>query len=242
MERRGIPTEKGDQNRLVAEHNAVVVDLAKAREEWKRLEAERVVSERLSARLKKGWILDHAKALAQLEYYDCGGRYLGRHDVDGLYDESQLQLREVKAATAAIDRDGQRLDQAAQVLQDREKAGAEMKRLENPIAAAKRLFSSMARQGYESTQRPFQAVDNEAQGLGVTSESSLQTQRARWERSRARLPALEEKTRGLTKTLERAALALRGFQLEQEREHEWVYQRRRQRSRDQESGPLSLLR
>ncbi len=43
LERRGVPTEKGGQNRLVAEHNGVVVDLAKAREEKRQLEVKRAV-------------------------------------------------------------------------------------------------------------------------------------------------------------------------------------------------------
>lgn len=45
--------------------------------------------------------------------YACHVEELGRNDVDDLYDQSQLQLREVKAEISAIEKEGQRLDQAA---------------------------------------------------------------------------------------------------------------------------------
>lgn len=69
-------------------------------------------------------------------------------------------------------------------------------------------------------------------GLGTTPDSALQEQRAKWERSLERLPDLEEKASFLAKTIERAASALKGFRLEYEREHEWIYRRRRQQTRD----------
>lgn len=99
-------------------------------------------------------------------------------------------------------------------MHDRDKAAAEVKRLENPIAAAERFFSSAARKEYEGAQRRYQSADEMVRGLGVTSDTGLQVQRERWDSNRARLPALEEKAGILTKTVERAALAIRGFQLE----------------------------
>lgn len=44
-----------------------MVDLAKAREERQALEREKVAQERTAARVKSGWLPEHAKALEQLE-------------------------------------------------------------------------------------------------------------------------------------------------------------------------------
>ncbi|MFZ5825344.1 MAG: MobQ family relaxase [Bacillota bacterium] len=236
LERRGISTEKGDQNRLVAEHNAVVLDLAKAREERKDLQIQQEVSKRHVARQDRGWSFEHSKALAQLEYYNCGGRALSRDAVDDLYDESKVRLRETQAETSAIQKEGERLKQAEQALAERDKAAAEVKRLENPISAAKRIFSSKAREEYAGARGRLQVAGEKVSVLGTISDSHLQQQRAKWERSRSRLPSLEEKAAFLTKTIDRAATALKGFRLEHEREHEWIYRHRRQKSRDQDRG------
>ncbi len=236
LERRGIQTEKGDQNRLVAEHNAMVVDLAKAREERKQLQIEQAISKRHVARQDRGWSFEHSKALAQLDYYNCGGRELSCNTVDDLYDESMVKLWATQAEIAAIEKEGQRLERAAQALTERDHMAAEVKRLENPIALAKRLFSSKAREEYVSARGRLQVAEEKVSVLGTTSDSDLQHQRTNWERSRCRLPGLEEKASFLAKTVERASTALKGFRLEHEREHEWIYRRRCQQSRGQDRG------
>ncbi len=237
LERRGIPTEKGNQNRLVAEHNAVVVDLAKAREERKQLQIEQLVSKRHVARQEqRGWSFEHSKALAQLEYYNCGGRELNRDAVDDLHEESTVRLREIKAEVASIQKEGQRLERAAEALQDRTRAADAVGRMETPIAVVKRLFSSEVRQEYAAARGWYESAEVKALSLGVASEAVLHDQRAKWERSRVRLPSLEERAAFLVKTLERATKALAGFRLEREREYHLTYRRRRQQSRDQDRG------
>ncbi len=233
LERRGVPTEKGDHNRLVAEHNTVVVDLAKAREERKQLQIEQVVSKRHVARQEqRGWSFEHSKALAQLEYYSCGGRELSRDAVEDLYDESKSGLREIQAEMASILKEGQRLDRATEALRELESAADAVRRFKDPIAAVKRFFSTEMRQEYVAARNRYEAAEVKALGLGVTSGGDLNEQRSKWEKNRGRLLGLEEKATTLTRTLERATIALVGFQLERDREYDLIYRRRRQRSRD----------
>ncbi len=231
LERRGIATEKGDHNRMVAEHNAVVVDLERAREERNRLEAEKAVQRRYSARLTAGWYRPHAEALGRLEYDHAGGEQLTCRDVASLRDQFGGQLKQAYDEIHAIRAEEQRLDRAAEVLGYRQQAGEKVERLESPLARVKRLFSESARQEYARAKEVFTRHDDRARELGITSEAELKVQREHWQGRNARLPALEERAAGLSKIISQVARALEGFEREQERDQDLMRRARRQRDR-----------
>jgi len=231
LERRGIVTEKGEQNRLVAEHNAVVIDLEKARDERKRLEAEKAVERRYSARLSAGWYKHHAEALGRLEFERAAGRPLSAQQVVGIHRELGSQLQKVREEIHAIHAEEYRLNRVTEVLGYREKAAAQVARLEGPVARVKRLFSESARQEYAAAKDLFTRHDERAKELGTASEAELKLQRDSWAGRQAGLPALEEKAAGLAAILGQVAKALEGFEREQERELDLQRRARRQRDR-----------
>jgi ATP-dependent exoDNAse (exonuclease V) alpha subunit len=235
LERRGIATEKGEHNRAVAEHNVVVIDLEKARQERRQLRAEKAVMDRYGARLQAGWLPVHAQALGKLEYH-LGGEVLNRSQVvEGLGGYRQ-ELRQLQEQVQAINQEGRRLDRAAELLGHRQHAGAEVERLKKPLAAVKRWFSADARGELKQAQERLETLDETLKQTGTTSESELQQQRVRWHQEQARVPALEEKGARLDDLIGWAAKALEGFTREQEREYDYLYRGKRSRDRDTGRG------
>ncbi|MGE5530727.1 MAG: MobQ family relaxase [Bacteroidota bacterium] len=231
LERQGVQTEKGNHNRTVREHNGVVVDLEQAREERRDLEREKAVSERHIARLKDGWTVPQAQALAQLEYYTMEGRQLIWQDTTNLQQKMQEELQQTKLQLSEIASEEKRLNRAAVSLDNSRQAAAHLSALKAPIPTLKRFFSKDAREEYRRTDEQVQYWDQEARKAGASSEADLKEQRSRFERDRARVPALEEKVAGIGRTLERIAKALDGFAQEQEREIERRWERINQRNR-----------
>ncbi|MFZ5823897.1 MAG: MobQ family relaxase [Bacillota bacterium] len=236
MERRGVATEKGEHNRLVAEHNAVVVDLEKARQERARQKAEQQVSRRYEARLNAGWAVAPAKALARLEYHDCGGRQLSWQETRHMFDETRQELHQVQTEIASVNREGQRLQEAARILETRQKASADLERLQSPVATIKRWFSDGARRGYQRARDLHDRLDTAAKRLGTGSDAELRQQGAEWESRKQRLPLLEERVASLSKTMELISKALEGFRREYEREQDQLHHQRRKRAREVDRG------
>ncbi len=234
MEQRGVATEKGEHNRLVAEHNAVVVDLQQAREEKVRLKAQQVVSKRFDARLDRGWAVEHAKALAQLEYYHCDRQQLTWGEAGRMADAKRQELRQVQAEISAIHKEGDRLKEVSRTLEYRRDAAADLERLESPLAAVKRWFSDGARREYQQVRDRFDRLDDAAKRLGTGSDAEFDQQRIRWEESKGKMPALEERAASLSKTLGAISKALEGFLRERERDH--LDRERRKRARGMDRG------
>jgi ATP-dependent exoDNAse (exonuclease V) alpha subunit len=230
LERRGVSTEKGAHNRLVAEHNSVVIDLEQARQERRQLQAEKVVMERYGARLRAGWIPDHAQALAKLEYRLDGGE-LKFDDVSRLIEESRTKVHELEQQVLAIRQEGERLDKAVAILGDRREAAAQVDRMRSPLAAVKRWFSADARQEFAVAESRLKGLDQAAQQIGTTSEAELDQQRQRWQLDMARVPALEEQGARHAQDAALASKALEGFARETERYLE-ILRGGRVRSRD----------
>ncbi|MFZ5826330.1 MAG: MobQ family relaxase [Bacillota bacterium] len=236
LERRGIATERGGHNRQVAEHNAIVLDLQQAREERERLRAEQAVTERYHARLDVDWAVEHAQALAQVEYYEAGGRPLTWQDVAQMAEVKRQELNQVQSEIAAIHTEGRRLEEAAQLLGYRKKAADALERLQSPLAVVKRWFNEGARQEYRQAQDLYARLGGMATRLGTSSEAELQQQRVEWDKKRGQVPALEEKSEGLKKAVERISKALEGFRRESEGEREREIHARPQRAREMDRG------
>jgi hypothetical protein len=230
LERRGVSTEKGDHNRMVAEHNAVVVDLEKARAERRQLQAEKAVMERYNARLKAGWMPDHAQALGTLEYR-LDGVDLKFDDVSRLLEENRTQVFRLEQQVLAIRGEGERLEKAAGILERRREAAAEVDRLRSPFAAVKRWFSADARQGFALAESRLRELDGAARQVGTTSETELEQQRQRWQQDMQRVPTLEEQGARHAQDRVLASKALEGFAWETERYLE-IMRGGRVRSRD----------
>jgi ATP-dependent exoDNAse (exonuclease V) alpha subunit len=230
LERQGVPTEKGGHNRVVAEHNNVVIDLEKAREEKRQLQAEKAVVERYNARLKAGWMPAHAQALGKLEYSQGGQLTYG--ETARLADSYRRERDGGEQQARAIRTEGERLERAASVLERRREATAEVDRLRSPVAQVKRWFSQEARREFTQAQEVLQRVNEAARNLGTTSEAELLVQRSRWQQDQARLSGLEVKAASLGRMIELAAKALEGFAREQEREHVRSFERKRAQGRE----------
>jgi DNA repair exonuclease SbcCD ATPase subunit len=235
LEKRGVATEKGDHNRAVVEHNAVVVDLEKAREEKRLLVAEKAVMERYSGRLKSGWSTEHAQALGRLEY-QLGGSELTYGKVSELKDGYTQELSGIQQQLDAINSEGNRLNQATELLEARRAAAAEVERQKSPVATVKRLFSADARNQFGEAQSRLSRLDERLRHTGTTSGEELQQQRQRWQQDRLRVPALEEKGARLSQAIEVAAKALHGFSWEREVQELELYRGRRNLSRDIDRG------
>jgi hypothetical protein len=235
LERRGVFTEKGDYNRLVGDHNAVVIDLEKVREEKRRLQAEQAVMDRYGTRLKAGWLPFHAQDLGKLEYH-LGGAELTRSQVLGLRNGYQQELRQIQEQVQVVHREGQRLDRATDLLRQRQQAHARVERLRAPLASVKRWFSTHARDEFQKAQEHLQVFDEAVKQTGTTSETELHAQRQRCQQEQARVPALEEKGARLGELVQWATKALEGFTREQEREYDYFYRGKRGRDRDTGRG------
>jgi ATP-dependent exoDNAse (exonuclease V) alpha subunit len=231
LERRGIATEKGEHNRTVAEHNAVVIDLEKARGERRRLQGEKAVMDRYGARLQAGWLPVHAQALGKLEYYEGGGA-LNRSQVADLLHGYEQQLRQVQERVHAINQEGRRLERTAELLGWRQQAAGKVEQLKSPLSAVKRWFSSDARDELKQAQDRLGRLAEALREIGTASESEMQQQRKQWQQSQERVPALQEKGARLGEVVEWAAKALEGYTREHDREYDYLERGRRTRLRD----------
>lgn len=232
LERRGISTEKGDHNRLVSEHNAVMVDLEKSREQKQKLHIERAVTERYSARVKAGWDRSDAAAAGELEL-KRGGRALTHQETRELHRSTYHEHGQIEQQIRDIQREGQRLDRAEEVLEERRKAAAEVERLKAPLATAKRWFSENAREEFRRAQDQLNDRDEAARRAGTPTDSDYKKQRAKWERDQARVPGLQQQALQLSKLLNLAGKALSGFDHEWEQQHDWrLREQKRKRGHD----------
>jgi hypothetical protein len=229
LERRGVQTEKGDHNRLVAEHNSVVIDLEKAREEKRQLEAAKAVNDRYGERVASGWKPAHAEALGTVEW-EAGGTALTWNHVERLHQELQGSLGAVEQQIDRILGDELRLRRAEGIIENRDKAFLEVERLKSPLASVKRWFSAPARVEFVNAQARLLRWDGEASMVGVKSKADLAAQRVEWEQNMARIPELEEKAKGIKEKVGRSSQALEGFREE-------VYRKLRERERESERGP-----
>jgi ATP-dependent exoDNAse (exonuclease V) alpha subunit len=231
LERRGIPTEKGEHNRSVAEHNAVIVDLEKAREERRQLQVRKAVADRYNLRTRAGWLPVHAQALAQLEYSQAG-RELTQADTARMADGYRREQRGISQQIRAIQLEGDRLQRATTTLERRQQAAAHLERLQSRTAWMKRWFSGDARKEFAQAEERLARLEEDTQELGTTSEAELEAQRSRWQRDQAQLPELHEKAASLGRVIELAATALAGFARAHDREYDWLTRPKRVHDRD----------
>jgi ATP-dependent exoDNAse (exonuclease V) alpha subunit len=248
LERRGIQTEKGDHNRVVAEHNAVVIELDKLREEKRELELRKAVNDRYQERLGAGWRNEHAFALGQLEWL-MGGKPLTQDDVNRLRQEQQDELRSIERQVDHLINEDHRLRRAEPIIVNRDKAALEVERLKSPMATVKRWFSAEARNEFQSAVKNLDRLNAHASMEGVFSQADLRAQRTAWEEKWAQVPELDKRAEGIKETLGRASLAVDGFRQEQARARErseahgralddlaWERQRNRERDRGMDRG------
>jgi ATP-dependent exoDNAse (exonuclease V) alpha subunit len=250
LERRGISTEKGDHNRLVAEHNAVVIDLEKARNERQALAMEKAADERYARRMGAGWTSDDAKLLAYLESEHAGGAELTQQGVRNLCEEQQEVLNGVQ----------RRIDQAAvldNTIREAERelhlhraAQSELRNHETPLASVKRWFSQSAKEAYQEAQWKVKSSERTLQHLGVHSDADLDQRRGQLASLRAELPELRQRAETIKGTLGILEKGLKGFeraadrqrqarereQLERDRAMMREYERRFERDRGRDSG------
>ncbi|HYF94016.1 MAG TPA: MobQ family relaxase [Symbiobacteriaceae bacterium] len=232
LEKRGVQTEKGDHNRTVQEHNGVVVELEKAREERRDLQVNKVVTDRYRARIGRGWTEPQAQALGHLEFAR-GGEQLTWQRTTDMRTERHQELQELKLQLSEIAGEEKRLNRAAEALEYRSGAAAHLSALKAPIPTLKRFFSKDAREEYLQTEKKVTYWDQEAEKAGVSSDADLKEQRARSQREQAKVPDLEEKVGRIGRTLERIAKALEGFSQEHDRDaFEELSRRRKARGRD----------
>jgi hypothetical protein len=159
------------------------------------------------------------------------GAQLTWEQTAGLQQEKQAELQQTKLQLSEIAVEEKRLSRAATALDNRSQAAAHLAALKAPIPTLKRFFSKDAREEFRRTEEQIQHWDQEARKAGVSTEADLKEQRARFERDRARVPALAEKAGFIGRTLERVAKALDGFAQEQERELERRWERINERKR-----------
>jgi hypothetical protein len=214
LERRGIQTEKGDHNRVVAEHNTVVIELQKLREEKRDLEIRKVVNDRYQERLGAGWRQDHAMALGRLEWA-MGGQPLTLDDVSRMRQDQQSELWAVERQVNHVMVEDLRLRRAEVIIKKRDKVALEVERLRSPLAAVKRWFSPEARMELRNAQARLDQLIAQASVESVFSKADLAQQRAAWDEEMAQLPELEKRAEGIKEVLGRASLAVEGFQHEQ---------------------------
>jgi hypothetical protein len=246
LERRGIQTDKGDHNRVVAEHNAVVIELEKLREEKRDLELRKAVNDRYQERMGAGWRKEHAIALGQLEW-SMGGKLLTLDDVSRLRQEQQNELSAMERQVNSLVNDDLRLRRAEPIIAKRDKAALEVERHKSPMATVKRWFSAEARHEFQSAQRTLDRLNAEASMEGVFSRADLTAQKAAWEEGMAKVPELDKRAEGIKEVLGRASLSVEGFQQEKARTRERdrslgreleerAWERQRSRERDMDRG------
>jgi hypothetical protein len=246
LERQGVATEKGDHNRLVAEHNAVVIDLEKTRRERQALQVEKAVTERYNTRLKAGWLPVHAQALGQLEMR-AGGRELTADDLREDRATCEANWRSVSQEIASIDQEGKRLGYAQEAFTRYHEELGQLRPHESLIGTAKRWFSPEARAEYRQAQYRVESARDLVNRWGIKDQPDLARRQSEWEQRRSRLPGLQSKAETVQGALRMIDKALGGFSraLErqrraQERAHarEWeeIWERKQERSRGSDRG------
>ena len=225
LERRGVPTEKGDHNRLVAEHDAAVIDLEKARAEREALRQEKGRADRFAARVAGGWHEESAKAMEFLERQRS--MVLTQDDLTRLKDATYKTLSRVNEEIGRIEAERRRLTLINDLLKRWERHAAEVEKLETPWGVLRRLFSHHARFEYDTAKRHLASAEDMLTRAGVRNAADLERHRSRWQTEDApRKPALERQATDLTKTFNLAVSAADGFvrewmrQIEQNREKE----------------------
>ena len=223
LERRGLPTEKGDHNRLAAEHNAAVIDLEKARAEREALRPEKDRADRFAARVEAGWHEQSAKAIEVLERQH--GSVLTQNELTRLKDQTYKALSHVTDQISRIDAEQRRLALVSDILKRRDRLAAQVEKLEAPWGVVRRLFSRDARVKFDTTKQPLTTVEAALGHAGV--QDAAERQRSRWQTESApRKPALERQAADLTRPFNLVTSALDGFlrqwhrQLERDREKE----------------------
>jgi ATP-dependent exoDNAse (exonuclease V) alpha subunit len=248
LERQGVATEKGDHNRVVAEHNAVVLDLEKARQERQALRVEKAIQERTAARINAGWLPVHAQALGQLEVR-AKGRELTADDLREYRETYGGHLQSVNQEIAAINQEGERLGYAQRALERHQEALNQLRPHETILRTAKRLFSPEARAVYQHAQNEVKYAQTGVERWGIKDFPDLARRQGEWEQQRAKLPKLESKADTLHGALGLIDKALEGFSRAMERarrsreredrarEDWWAeLERKKERSRDSDRG------
>ncbi|HLN62094.1 MAG TPA: MobQ family relaxase [Symbiobacteriaceae bacterium] len=242
LERRGIPTEKGDHNRTVQEHNAVVIDLEKAREEKRARQAEKATTDRYNTRLQAGWAPEHAQALARLEYGN-GGEELTVQDITRRYTAQETTLKTIQDQIGGINREGHRLEQAHSALIRHRNAQEDARKHDGALNAIKRLFSPDSREAYRKAQDRVAEALQHVDRLGIRSEAELHQAHMQWQQQAAQLPGLERKAESVNAGIKAIEKALQGFSKAQEREQEARYRARvanelelQRRTRERDTG------
>jgi hypothetical protein len=234
LERQGVATEKGDHNRLVAEHNAVVMDLEKARRERQALQVEKTTQERTAARIKAGWLPDHAQVLGQLEVR-AGGRKLTADNLREYRETYSASFQSMDREIGDIKQEGERLGYAQDALARHQEGLSQLRPHETLIGTAKRWFSPEAREAYKLAQYEVQSSRSMVDRWGIKDPPDLARRQGEWEQRRARLPGLESKAETLQDALRMIDKALEGFSRAAERE-------RRAREREQQGRDDTILR
>ena len=219
MERQGVATEKGDHNREVRDHNAVVIDLEKAREERRMLQAEKMTQERYVGRIQSGWSGAHAEALGRLEYAN-GGAELTEAQLAQRYGALDADLRRVTDQIGEIHLEERFLKDAQVALTRRDEALAGLRRLESPVEAVKRWFSADARNTYRGAQERVAEAVTGVERCGIRSQAELDQRLEFRNQRRAELPGLEKKAGALGASVGVVEKALEGFRQEREQKRE----------------------
>lgn len=227
MEKKGIPTERGDRLRFINQVNGVVIDLQKAREEREQLKAEksaeRVIAERFAERVKLGWTPANAKAAANLEREELGLRPATIPELRLMQDAAYWEQRQLQTQIQRIEQQSQQAERASSIWSEREARREALSELERPGARVKRLVSPVARAEYANAQERFRTADRAARSTGVTGAAEAARQREEAARERTRLRPLQTRLGEVNQGLSVINQALQGF-AEQMREDE----RRRQ--------------
>lgn len=201
LERRGISTEIGDHNRLVAEHNVVVIDLEKARNERQALAVEKAADERYARRIGAGWTPDDAKLVSYLESEYAGGAELTQHGVRNLCEAQQEALSGIERRIDQVHVLDNTIREAERELHLHQAAQDALRTHETPLATVRRWFSQSAREAYQDAQWRVKSSDRSLQHLGVHSEAELAQRKGRLASLRAELPGLRQQAEAIKGTL-----------------------------------------
>jgi hypothetical protein len=246
LERQGVATEKGDHNRQVQQHNAVVIDLEKARNERQALAMEKAADERYARRLGAGWTPDDAKLLAYLESHYAGEAELTQQGVRNLYEEQQEALSGIERRIGQVNVLDSTIREAERELHLHRAAQEALKNHETPLATVKRWFSQSAREANQEAQWRVKSSERTLQHLGVSSEADLTQRKGQLTALRAEVPQLRQRAEDIKGALGFLEKGLKGFeravdrqrqarereQLERDRAMAREYERRFERERD----------
>ncbi len=216
LEKRGIPTENGDHNRLVAEHNGVVIDLEQARAEKKALEQERTTQTGVASLVQTGWHPDHAKAMVEVERQH-GGRRLDPEDLRRKYDTLRSDFQRLHGNIERIEHEDRRLTQAARALEAHQKAQEELGRLQGPLGSLRRFFSRAAREEHDQLIDRVKWTGRRLRETDVIDDQDLKAQRAKWQQETETLPTLRQQAEELKVRADLYYSAFQGQEYEQQR-------------------------